>query len=280
MRTVLLTSRMARTFWGEFIMSSTYVRNHLLYSSLPYDMSPMEAAFGTVPVDLRYRTLGCDCYTMLDIEGQDKPLIKANPSTLLGYSMESLSYRVRIWSTGGVAYSRNVILDENLSQMELCLGWPTLTLTPTNIMKQAWIRCWIHCSNCLREPTTNLLPTMKKHLIGPSTLHLFIMKSLMTWKMSSSDPDAQYIQINRLTNDRLGGVLKELSKARIVSVMVLTMLPTSSRCTWDLKTCVWTRWRLLSHLMMTRWTPTFLWRFNEAMMLLMLFYGVSRCSTN
>ena len=36
--------------------------------------------------------------------------------------------------------------------------------------------------------------------------------------MSSSDPDAQYIQINRLTNDRLGGVLKELSKARIVSV--------------------------------------------------------------
>ena len=47
--------------------------------------------------------------------------------------------------------------------------------------------------------------------------------------MSSSDPDAQYIQINRLTNDRLGGVLKELSQARIVSVMVLTMLPTSSR---------------------------------------------------
>ena len=35
--------------------------------------------------------------------------------------------------------------------------------------------------------------------------------------------------INRLTNDRLGGVLKELSQASIVSVyMVLTMLPTSS----------------------------------------------------
>ena len=34
--------------------------------------------------------------------------------------------------------------------------------------------------------------------------------------------------INRLANVRLGGVLKELSQARIVSVMVLTMLPTSS----------------------------------------------------
>ena len=35
--------------------------------------------------------------------------------------------------------------------------------------------------------------------------------------------------INRLINERLGGVLEELSKARIVSVyMVLTMLPTSS----------------------------------------------------
>ena len=36
--------------------------------------------------------------------------------------------------------------------------------------------------------------------------------------------------LNRLTNDRLGGVLKELSQAKIVSVyLVLTMLPTSSR---------------------------------------------------
>jgi hypothetical protein len=96
LRTVLLTSRMAQTFWGEFIMSSTYVRNHPLYSSLPYDMSHMEAAFGTVPADLRYKTHGSDCYTMPDIEGQDKPLIKANPSNLLGYSMESLSYRLRI----------------------------------------------------------------------------------------------------------------------------------------------------------------------------------------
>ena len=87
---------MARTFWGVFIMSSTYVRNHLLYSFLPDDMSPLEVAFGTILELLRYRTLGCVYYTFLDIEGQDKPLIKANPSTLLGYSMESLSYRVRI----------------------------------------------------------------------------------------------------------------------------------------------------------------------------------------
>ena len=72
----------------------------------------MEAAFGTVPDVSRFRTLGCHCYTMLDIEGQDKLLIKANPSTLLGYSMESLSYRVLIWSTGRVAHSRNVIFDE------------------------------------------------------------------------------------------------------------------------------------------------------------------------
>ena len=103
---------MARTFWGEYIMSINYVRNHLPHSSLPDDMSPMEAAFGTVPDVSRFRTLGCDCYTMLDIEGQDKLLIKANPSTLLGYSMESLSYRVLIWSTGRVAHSRSVIFDE------------------------------------------------------------------------------------------------------------------------------------------------------------------------
>jgi Integrase core domain len=112
LRTVLLTSRIARTFWGEFIISITYVRIHLLYNFLPDNMSSMEAAFETVPDVSWYRTLGFVCYTMLDIEGQDKRLIKANPSTLLRYSMESLSYRVLIWCTGRVAYSRNVIFDE------------------------------------------------------------------------------------------------------------------------------------------------------------------------
>ena len=108
---------------------------------------------------------------------------------------------------------------KNQLQMEQCLVAPTHSLTLTNDMKQAWIRCWIHGSNCLREPTTNLVPTMKKHLIGLSALHLLNLKSLMTWKMSPSDPDAQYIQLTALfTYIRLGGVLKELSKARIVSV--------------------------------------------------------------
>ena len=37
-------------------------------------------------------TLGCDYYNMLDIEEQGKLLIKANPSTLLGYFMESISH--------------------------------------------------------------------------------------------------------------------------------------------------------------------------------------------
>jgi hypothetical protein len=93
-------------------MSITYVQNHLPYSSLPDDMSPMEAAFGTVPDVSRLRTLGCDCYTVLDIEGQDKLLIKANPPTLLGYFMKSLSYRVLIWSTGRIAHLRNVGFNE------------------------------------------------------------------------------------------------------------------------------------------------------------------------
>jgi hypothetical protein len=72
----------------------------------------MKAAFGTVPDVSRFQSLGCNCYTMLDIERQDKLLIIANPSTLLGYSMESLYYRVLMWSTGRVAHSRNVIFDE------------------------------------------------------------------------------------------------------------------------------------------------------------------------
>ena len=68
LRTVLLTSRMARSFWVEFVLSITYTRNHLPHSSLLDDMSPTEAAFGTVPDVSRFKTLGCDCYTILDTE--------------------------------------------------------------------------------------------------------------------------------------------------------------------------------------------------------------------
>ena len=78
LRTVLLTSRMARTLFGvKFIMSITYVQNHLPH--VTYGGSPWNCTEG-----LWLRTLGCGCHTMLDIEEQEKLLITANLSTLLG----------------------------------------------------------------------------------------------------------------------------------------------------------------------------------------------------
>ena len=57
----------------------------------------------------------------------------------------------------------------------------------------------------------------------------------MTWKMSPSDPDAQYNQSTALfIYNRLGGVLKELSEARIVSVNVAYNATNFKRCELEL----------------------------------------------
>ena len=198
-------------------MSINYVRNHLPHSSLPDDMSPMEAAFGTVPDVSRFRTLGCDCYTMLDIEGQDKLLIKANPSTLLGYSMESLSYRVLIWSTGRVAHSRNVIFDEE-SITNGAMSGVANPYIDTNQYYEANV-------DKMLDPRLELLkgtddePDSDDEETSDRTVGPIPVKFEESDDMEDVHirPRRTVQPINRLTYDRLGGVLKELSEAGIVS---------------------------------------------------------------
>jgi len=217
LRTVLLTSCMARSFWGEFVLSITYIRNHLPHSSLPDDMSPIEAAFGTVPDVSRFRTLGCDCYTILDTEGNDKLLIKANPSTLLGYTADSLSYRVLIWATGKVANSRNVVFDEEA----ITNGAMSGVANPYIVNNERYEE---HVDRML-DPRIELLngadddsdsdddDTSPRNITPPD------VKNEVFEEMDDVSPRPRRTvhPINRLNYDRLGGVLKELSEAGVVS---------------------------------------------------------------
>ena len=134
---------------------------------------------------------------MLDIEGQDKLLIEANPSTLPGYSMESLSYRVLILSIRKVASSKNTILDEK-SITNGAMSGVANPYIDTNQHYEASVDKMLDPRLELLKGTNDkldyVIPTMKKHLIGLSAPPLFNLKSLMTWMMSPSDPDAQYNQ--------------------------------------------------------------------------------------
>ena len=77
--------------------------------------------------------------------------------------------------------------------------------------------------------------------------------------------------INRLTYDRLGGVLKELSEAGIVSEY-------GAYTATNFPVFVCLRWRMLSLFMMICSTRTFLFFLTRLCMLLMLWNGASLCS--
>jgi hypothetical protein len=180
-------------------------------------MSPIEAAFGTVPDVSRFRTLGCDCYTILDTEGNDKLLIKANPSTLLGYTADSLSYRVLIWATGKVANSRNVVFDEEA----ITNGAMSGVANPYVVNNEGYEE---HVDRML-DPRIELLNGADDDSdsddddTSPRNINPIHMKNEVSEEMDEVSPRPRRTvhPINRLTYDRLGGVLKELSEAGIVS---------------------------------------------------------------
>ena len=219
LRTTLVTSRMARSYWGEFVRSIVFVRNHLPHTSLPDSMSPIEAAFGTVPDVSRFRTLGCDCYSILDTDGMDKLLIKAQPSTLLGYAADSQSYRVLIWSTGKTAETRNVVFDEETITNGAISG----VANPFMVNSTDYN----HNVDKMIDPRLELLTGDDDELDSDdddptkssTTRHVKVED---TYEESHGDIWSSRLrhtvrQPDRLTYERLGGVLKELSEAQIVT---------------------------------------------------------------
>ena len=222
LRTTLVTSRMARSFWGEFVLSIVFVRNHLPHSSLPDSMSPMEAAFNVIPNVSRFRALGCDCYAILDTDGLDKLLIKAQPSTLLGYSEDSKAYRVLVWATKRIAETRNVIFDEQSIVHGAISGIanPFVSNEPE----------YVGAIDRLVDPRLQILaggddeseseddePSRPRIQFNPIKAPRQELDDDLASGSVPSRPIRVSHPVNRLNYSKLGGIIKELEEAGVVS---------------------------------------------------------------
>ena len=129
-------------------------------------------------------------------------------------------------------------------------------------MKSTWTECMIHVFNCLMGPTMIETRMMTLHLQEhqPNS-----RENEVSEEMDEVSPRPRRIvhPFNRLTYDRLGGVLKELSEAGIVSEY-------GAHTATNFPVFVCLRWRMLSLFMMICSTRTFLLFLTRLCMLLML----------
>ena len=109
-RCLLNGGELPKTFWGEAILTATYLQNRLATTRLN-GKTPYEAWTGKVP-DLRHvRVYGCTAYALVQ-DGRSKLEDTSVKCQLVGYSETSKGYRLRKWNTNEVIVAVHVRFDE------------------------------------------------------------------------------------------------------------------------------------------------------------------------
>uniref|UniRef100_A0A1B6DZF0 Retroviral polymerase SH3-like domain-containing protein n=1 Tax=Clastoptera arizonana TaxID=38151 RepID=A0A1B6DZF0_9HEMI len=119
MRTVVEAARSAiharnlnEKLWAEAVFYSVFTLNQTGTSSVK-GKSPAELWFGRT-MDIRtLRSFGCDCYVLIPARYRTTSGKKSKKGILVGYDIDSASYRIYFSNTNEVVSSENVIFDEN-----------------------------------------------------------------------------------------------------------------------------------------------------------------------
>ncbi|GKA31105.1 ribonuclease H-like domain-containing protein, partial [Tanacetum coccineum] len=104
-RTMLVDSKLPTTFWAEAVNTTCYVQNRVLVIK-PHNKIPYELFHGRTPSLSFMRPFGCPITILNTLDQLGKFNGKANEGFFVGYSMNSMAFRV--------FNSRTRIVEENL----------------------------------------------------------------------------------------------------------------------------------------------------------------------
>ncbi|KAJ9547005.1 LOW QUALITY PROTEIN: hypothetical protein OSB04_019548 [Centaurea solstitialis] len=92
-RTMLACSKLPMFLWAEAVDTACYTQNHSIVNNR-FGKTPYELNNNRVPNIEHFRVFGCRCFVMNDRVDRDKLQAKLDEAIFIGYSKNSIAYRV------------------------------------------------------------------------------------------------------------------------------------------------------------------------------------------
>ncbi|KAJ9564242.1 hypothetical protein OSB04_000208 [Centaurea solstitialis] len=109
-RTMLAYSKLPMFLWAEAVDTACYTQNRSIVNNR-FGKTPYELINNQVPNIGHFRVFGCRCFMMNDREDRHKLQAKSDEAIFIGYSKNSIAYRVYNKRTKMVLESMNVKFD-------------------------------------------------------------------------------------------------------------------------------------------------------------------------
>ncbi|XP_011071708.1 uncharacterized protein LOC105157106 [Sesamum indicum] len=112
-RSIMFQSSFPRHFWGDAILSATYLINRFPTAVLGWK-SPYEILYNEPPSYTHLKTIGCLCFAIKSNPNQSKFDKRASKCVLLGYPPGQKAYRLLDLDSNTIFVSRNITFHEDV----------------------------------------------------------------------------------------------------------------------------------------------------------------------